>query len=130
MALEDPFIGSGWGFPPRFENGSVGLTGGIENIRESLRLITGTALGERVMRPDFGCALDEEIFGTMNSNRISWIENLIRRAILLHEPRIDAQRATVTPDQPEGRLMIDISYTVRETNSRFSFVFPFYLEEG
>ena len=130
MALEDPFIGTGWGFPPSFENGSIVMTASVQNIRESLRIITGTVLGERLMRPDFGCALDEEVFRTMSSNRITWIENIIRRAILLHEPRIDANSITVTPDQPEGRLMIDISYTVRGANSRFNFVFPFYLQEG
>lgn len=128
MALEDPFIGAGWAFPPRFGNGTAALTTGVRNIRESLRLITGTTLGERLMRPDFGCALDEEIFRSMSSNRIAWIENLIRRAILLHEPRIDADRIKVTPDHNEGRLMIDIGYRVRGANSRFNFVFPFYLE--
>jgi phage baseplate assembly protein W len=128
MALEDPFIGVGWGFPPAFDNGAVKLTGGLQNIQESLRIITGTTLGERVMRPDFGCDLAAEVFGAMNSNRVTWIENLIRRAILLHEPRIDAERITVTADQPEGRLLIEVTYTVRGANSRFNFVFPFYLE--
>ncbi|MCG6901986.1 MAG: GPW/gp25 family protein [Rhodobacter sp.] len=130
MALEDPFIGIGWSFPPRFENGEVVMTGGQKSISDSLRIITGTALGERVMRPNFGCALDEEVFGVMNSNRLTWIENLIRRAILLYEPRIDAERITITPDQPEGRLLIEVFYKVRGANSRFNTVFPFYLQEG
>jgi Bacteriophage baseplate protein W len=130
MALEDPFIGVGWSFPPVFENGAVKLTGGIQSIRESLRIITGTALGERVMRPDFGCDLTDEVFGAMNANRLTWIENLVRRAILLHEPRIDAERIVVTADQPEGRLLIEVTYTVRGANSRFNLVFPFYLEEA
>ena len=130
MALEDPFIGTGWSFPPGFENGRTATTGGLTSISDSLRIITGTALGERVMRPEFGCALDEEVFGVMNSNRLTWIENLIRRAILLHEPRIDAERITITPDQPEGRLVIEVIYTVRGANSRFNTVFPFYLQEG
>ena len=130
MAIEDPFIGTGWSFPPRFENGHVVETGGQTSISDSLRIITGTALGERVMRPEFGCALDQEVFGAMNSNRVTWIENLIRRAILLHEPRIDAKQVTITPDQPEGRLMIEVTYVVRGANSRFNTVFPFYLQEG
>ncbi|QIE56037.1 GPW/gp25 family protein [Pikeienuella piscinae] len=127
MALEVRFIGVGWGFPPLFEAGGVRLTGGVRNIEESLRIITGTQLGERLMRPNFGCGLDDEIFGQMNSNRLTWIENLIRRAILLHEPRIDAETIRVEADQPEGRLLIRIAYTVRGANSRFNFVFPFYL---
>jgi hypothetical protein len=130
VAVEDDFIGVGWGFPPVFENGAVRMTGGIANIRESLRIITGTALGERVMRPDFGCALDDEVFGAMNSNRLAWIENVVRRAILLHEPRIDAERIAVTPDAAGGRLNIEIDYRVRGVNSRFNMVFPFYLEQA
>lgn len=130
MSADDAFIGTGWAFPPRFENGSSVMSAGTANIRESLRIITGTFLGERLMRPDFGCALDEEIFGSMSSNRLTWIENLVRRAILLHEPRIDVSRLTITAEQPEGRLMIDVHYVVRGSNSRFNAVFPFYLEEG
>lgn len=130
MAVEDTFIGIGWGFPPVFENGAIRTTGSVRNIQESLRIITGTTLGERVMRPEFGCGLEQEVFGAMNSNRLTWIENLIRRAILLHEPRIDAERIAVTADQPEGKLLIEVGYTVRGSKSRFSFVFPFYLEEG
>lgn len=130
MPVEDSFIGVGWAFPPAFENGAARMSGGVRNIEESLRIITGTVLGERVMRPEFGCSLIGEVFGAMNSNRLSWIENLIRRAILLHEPRIDAERIVVTADQPEGRLLIEVGYTVRGTKSRFSLVFPYYLEEG
>ena len=29
-----------------------------------------------------------------------------------------------------GILDISIDYTIRETNSRFNFVYPFYLNEG
>ena len=128
MAQEESFIGTGWEFPPRFDNGSCAMSSGVDNIHESLRIITGTFLGERLMRPDFGCALQNEIFQTMSSNRITWIENLVRRAILLHEPRIDVSAITVTAEQTEGRLMIEIVYTVRGSNSRFNVVFPFYLQ--
>ena len=130
MALEDPIIGVGWRFPPTFENGDVLLSAGVQSIQESLKIIANTTLGERLMRPDFGCPINEDVFGAMNSNRLSWIENVIRRAILLHEPRIDTEHVIVTADQPEGRLFIEVAYTVRGANSRFNFVFPFYPEEG
>ncbi|MDV7144029.1 GPW/gp25 family protein [Tropicimonas sp. TH_r6] len=128
MGIEDPFIGQGWSFPPRFEAGEVEVTGGQHSITESLRVIVGTGLGERLMRPDFGCAMDGEVFGLMNTSRITWIENVVRQAILLHEPRIDAKAVNVTSDGPEGRLMVEVIYEVRGTNSRFNVVFPFYLE--
>lgn len=128
MALEDPFIGQGWSFPPRFANGEVELTAGQQSITESLRVIVGTQMGQRLMRPDFGCGMDGEVFGLMNTSRITWIENVVKTAILLHEPRVDAHEVNVTPDGPEGRLTVEVIYAVRGTNSRFNVVFPYYLE--
>ena len=130
MALEDPFIGQGWSFPPRFDNGAIEITEGQQSITESLRIIVGTGLGERLMRPDFGCAMDGEVFGLMNTSRITWIENVFRQAILLHEPRVDAKEVSVVSDGSEGRLLITVVYEVRGTNSRFNTVFPFYIEDA
>ncbi|MNZ21278.1 Lysozyme [compost metagenome] len=132
MALEDPFIGSGWSFPPAFDRkaASVTMSTGIRDIEESLRIIFSTALGERIMNPLFGCALDSSVFEVMNASRISYLENLIRTAIIYHEARIDADQITVEPDQPAGRLLIAIGYKVRGSNSRFNFVYPYYLNEG
>lgn len=128
MAVEDRFIGTGWGFPPTFENGAVEMTQGIQNIRESLRIILTTTLGERLMRPDFGCRIKEEVFGPMNSTRLTMIETVIRRAILMHEPRVEAKRVTVEARQPEGILEISLEYEIRGAKSRFSLVLPYELE--
>ena len=131
MALEDNFIGTGWSFPPAFDpaSGRVEMRTGIADIEESLRIIFTTRLGERVMQPQFGAALDQHLFDPMNSSRLSYLEDQIKRAILYHEPRIDAENISVAPDEAEGLLMIAIGYKVRGANSRFNFVYPYYLEE-
>jgi len=131
MALEDNFIGTGWSFPPAFDrsSGGVEMRTGVTDIEESLRIIFTTHLGERVMQPQFGAALDQHLFDPMNSSRLSYLEDQIKRAILYHEPRIDAESVAVKPDEAEGRLMIGIAYKVRGANSRFNFVYPYYLEE-
>lgn len=130
MAIEDPFIGIGWSFPPSFDRdlAQVETTTGLEDIRNSLRIILGTALGERVMNPMFGANLDSHVFEAMNTSQLSYVENLVRTAILYHEPRIDADEIAVEPDQPEGRLDIRIGFSVRGSNSRFNMVYPYYLE--
>lgn len=128
MAIEDRFIGTGWSFPPTFEAGAVRMTTGERNIRESLRIIVTTSLGERVMRPDFGCGMQDEVFGTMDSSRLTMIETMVRRAILLHEPRVDAKRVAVTANQPAGILYVQIEYEIRGAKSRFSLVLPYDLE--
>lgn len=128
MAVEDRFIGTGWGFPPAFGNGAVEMTRSTRNISESLRIILTTTLGERVMRPDFGCRIKEEIFGPMNSTRLTMIETVIRRAVLLHEPRVEAKRVAVQARQAEGILEISLDYEIRGAKSRFSLVLPYDLE--
>jgi phage baseplate assembly protein W len=131
MAIEDPFIGRGWSFPPAFDKQEAGvaMSTGIRDIEESLRIIFTTALGERIMNPLFGCGLDDSVFEVMNTSRISYLENLIRTAIIYHEPRIDADQVTVEPDQFAGILTIGVGYKVRGSNSRFNFVYPYYLTE-
>ncbi len=138
MAVEDRFIGRGWAFPPAFvKTGSVGeergeaqMIDGVEDIRQSLSIILNTTLGERIMRPDFGCSLEDQVFEAMNASMVSYVENMVKTAILYHEPRIDADRISVTPDQLAGRLDIHVSWIVRGANSRFNAVFPYYVTES
>ena len=53
------FLGNGWKFPPVFskESAAVEMVNAAEDIRESLWILLSTAPGERVMVPEFGCAL-------------------------------------------------------------------------
>jgi hypothetical protein len=131
MAIEDDFIGTGWSFPPAFSEatGGAAMSTGVRDIEESLRIIFTTRMGERIMNPLFGSSLDECLFMEMNTSRLSWLENQIRTAILYHEPRIDADQVSVQPDHAEGRLLIAVGYKVRGANSRFNFVYPYYLED-
>jgi len=132
VALDDPFLGTGWSFPPTFDVSlsEVEMTSGLADINKSLEIIFTTSLGERIMNPTFGCNMDNMVFEAMNTSRITYIENLIKTAILFHEPRIDAEAIEVRPDQAEGVLWIHINYKVRTANSRFNFVFPFYVNES
>ena len=136
MAVNDDvqtdFVGTGWSFPPSFNLGlgKVDMATGEEDIRQSLQIIFSTRLGERIMNPRFGCSLQETLFEPMNSSLIAYLQNLIETAILYHEPRIDAESVIVENDATEGRLLIVIDYKIRGTNSRFNFVYPFYLQEA
>lgn len=129
MAFDEAFLGTGWSFPPAFDAGeaAVRTASGVEDIEQSLEIIFTTALGERIMNPTFGCSLADMVFEAMNAGRVTYIQNLLATAILYHEPRIDADDIRVRPDQAEGTLSIHVGYTVRMTNSRFNFVYPFYL---
>lgn len=132
MENNQHFLGRGWSFPPRFDRptGEVEMTVGVEDIQRSLRILFSTTLGERVMNPTYGSSLADMVFEPMNTGMIAYVQNLLETAILYHEPRIDAETIQVLPDALEGILRILIEYKVRGTNSRFNFVFPFYLNEG
>jgi uncharacterized protein len=132
VAGEDKIIGQGWSFPPRFslERAAVAMTTGIEDISNSLFIIFTTALGERVMQPKFGCSLHAMLMEPMNTGNLGYIRNLLETAILYHEPRIDAEKILLDVESEPGLLRIEVVYKLRGSNSRFNFVYPFYLQEG
>ncbi len=133
MEKSKEFLGTGWSFPPSFEKpeGKVKLTSGREDIERSLKILLGTKLGERVMRPRYGCNLDDMVFESFNLSLKTYMKDLIESAVLYHEPRIEPLNVNIDESFIyEGRLMIEIEYNIRATNSRYNMVFPFYLEEG
>jgi phage baseplate assembly protein W len=55
----------------------------------------------------------------------------IKTAILYYEPRIDVKKIDMVEDEMlEGKILIEIEYIVRSTNSRLNFVYPFYKGEA
>ena len=131
--MNTDFLGTGWGFPPTFDDttNKVAMTSDEADIQLSLQILLSTRKGERVMVPDYGCNLDEMVFEPMNTTFKSYISQMIRTAILFYEPRIDLNSLLIDDSQDaQGIIIINISYTVRTTNSRFNFVYPFYKKEG
>jgi hypothetical protein len=129
MANAREFVGRGWAFPLRTDaNGSVALVGNEREIEESIRLIIGTAYGERPMRPEFGCAIHDFIYAGADAATAAQIGFEVRASLKRWEPRIDVQDITVTIDEADRSLLyIDIRYTVRSTNDPRNLVFPFYV---
>lgn len=133
MNRDQTFLGSGWGFPPEFSlnTKAVGMTTGEEDIKKSLEILLATRLGERVMLPQYGCNLEELLFQPLDLTLITYVKDLIKTAILYHEPRIDLTGIQInTENAVEGTLLINLDYIIRQTNSRGNMVFPFYKEEG
>jgi phage baseplate assembly protein W len=127
------FLGRGWSFPPEFqkETGTVKMTEGEADIENSLKILLATRLGERVMLPKYGCNLEDLLFSSLNLTVKTYVIDLIKTAILYHEPRIDIKKIDIDPaDELNGVLLINIDYIIRSTNSRKNMVFPFYKEEG
>jgi uncharacterized protein len=126
------FLGKGWRFPVDVNrNGTVAMSADEELIRESIIIILGTAPGERVMRPNFGCEIHDLLFAPNNVTTAGLAAHYVVDSLQKWEPRIDNVEADAEPsvDQP-NKLLINISYTVRATNNRHNLVYPFYLRRS
>ena len=94
-------------------------------------IILGTTKGERVMRPDFGCGIWELVFAPNNTSTATLVTFYIKEALLKWEPGIEVLDVSVTPDEEEGnKLIINVEYRVKTTNTKGNLVYPFYLTEG
>ncbi len=133
MAKED-FLGKGWSFPPTFNisTNTVEMVSDEQDIQQSLAILLSTNLGERILRSDYGCGIDAMPFEAITVTFLTKVKKLIEKAILLHEPRINLDDIFFTnPDKTiEGVINIEIYYTIRATNSRLNYVYPFYIKEG
>lgn len=130
--MSKDFLGKGWKFPVRADaHGKITISEYEEDIKEAIWIILGTSKGERLMRPDFGCGIHEYVFSSMSMANLLLIENTVMEALTIWEPRIDVQNVkTDTQYADNGKLVINIEYKVRATNTQFNLVYPFYLKEG
>jgi phage baseplate assembly protein W len=126
------FLGRGWGFPVSFAKGAntVELLEAESDINSDLMVLLLTTLGERVMRPDYGCNLDALVFEPLSTTFATFITEQVRTAILLNEPRINLDDVEFDPEYLEGRITITVHYTIIATNTRANLVFPYYINEG
>lgn len=132
MTGDGDFLGRGWAFPVDVDGrGDVRTAADEQTVEDAIRVIIGTAKGERVMRPDFGCGIHEYVFDTVDANTLSLVETSVEEALIEFEPRIAVEDvSTSTEDLSEGVLLIEVDYRIRGSNTRRNLVYPFYLEGG
>ena len=123
------FLGSGMKFPPQVNRstGRFAVSDGAQSVKESVYLILMTARGERWLAPDFGSRLMSYTFMDTNLTMLSMMQNDLRTVLLEQEPRIADVSIEIDATTRRDCLLVNIGYTVRETNTPDNFVFPFYL---
>jgi phage baseplate assembly protein W len=128
LNVDQRIIGRGFGFPMGVDSrGAMRMSQGAEDIAEAIRLILGTAPGERRMRPEFGCNLHDMVFAPMNETTMTAIRYHVTQALERWEPRIELNEVRVEPSTDlEGCLLINIAYTIRSTLDKRTLVYPFY----
>lgn len=131
--MSEAFLGRGWKFPIQVDKatGRIKMSEYEEDIGEAIRIILGTTHGERVMRKDFGCGVQEFVFGLTDATTLHLLQSDVEEAIRQWEPRVHEVEVSAKPDlNSPGRVNIHIQYLVRTTNNLFNQVYPFYLYEG
>jgi phage baseplate assembly protein W len=123
------FLGKGWRFPILPDRtGCLGYVEGDANVEQSVHILLMTALGERVMRSDFGTQTPRLVFSPGSLQYLKLIENTIRDAIRDWEPRIDLNNVFAEAEpSDESKITVSVTYTVRQTNTKTNLVFPYYL---
>ncbi|MDN3581252.1 GPW/gp25 family protein [Mucilaginibacter flavus] len=126
------FLGTGWSFPPTFrrETATVDMLANEADVQSSIQIIISTLNGERVMLPNFGCNLQPYVFDVMVAPTIAMVQKIVNDALVYNEPRIIVESVTAVPDQNNGVLNIDVQYTIITTNTRYNYVYPFYINEA
>lgn len=117
----------------------LAATGGIEmveeeaSVRQAILLLLSTIPGERVMRPDYGCALERLIFAPNDDTTAGLALHYLRQALDRWEPRIDVLRLDAERDAGDPtRLNLLLEYRVRSTQREDRLAIPVRLagEEG
>jgi len=123
------FLGCGWNFGLQVnQDGGISTSWHEDNIEQNIRIAIGTAPGERQMRPEFGCKIHDLIFHPNNRTTANLAEHHTQLAIVKWEPRVENVTVKANPDPYEENTMrIEITYTIRSTNTTRNLVYPFYL---
>jgi phage baseplate assembly protein W len=122
-------IGSGLSFPLQTDQqGVLALAHGVDDIEQAIRVILGTAKGERPMRPEFGCAVHDLIFDSLDAELVGKVDTAVHQALARWEPRIEVVGLDFDLSETErGQLSVLITYKVLSTSRLYNLVYPFYV---
>jgi len=123
------FLGKGVSYPFKINDyGEIDSSEYEKNIEESIKIIISTKMGERLMRPEFGCRVHELLFAQNTTTTHNLAIYYVSEALKKWENRIlikDVKAYSIG----ESSINIDIEYQIRDTNSFYNLVYPFYLIE-
>jgi phage baseplate assembly protein W len=126
------YLGTGLRFPLDVDrNGRIATSSGEQRVEESIALVLGTRLGERVMLPRFGCGVHDQLFEANDPTSIGIVKFAVRDALALLEARIDVLDVGVetSPSSP-SLVLVRIDYRIRANNAIGNIVYPFFIREG
>lgn len=126
------YLGSGMKFPLQVNRatGRIVMSDGGQSVKESVYIILMTQKGERFTRRGFGSRLLSYTFMDTSVTRMNMMAREIEQTISEQEPRVMDVDVRVEPELDKGCLIVNVSYTVAQSHTKDSIVFPFYLNAG
>lgn len=122
------FLGCGPAYPFRLTFGPGDLAAAEQLIEMSIDQILGTALGERIMRPDFGSRLPHLLFENatevVEALAVTYVEDALER----WEPRITV--LGVDTKVEDNKLGVHLHYRINATNNVRNKVYVYPLKGG
>jgi len=95
-------------------------------VRQAILLLIATRPGERVMRPAYGCDLQQLVFSPNDDTTAGLAVHYVRRAVERWEPRVQIVALDAVPDG-SNELKITLEYRFRATQRRDQVVVRFSL---
>jgi hypothetical protein len=87
------------------------------HIKDMIRAVLFTSPGERVMRPEFGCALKSLVFAPISDPLVAATQKLIQGALIRWlDPLIMVEEVRVRAG--DGLIEATIVYTIRDLGER------------
>ena len=104
-------------FPPRIGiDGRMAWSQGPQNIRESIQIILQTALGERLMQPNFGAGIDRFLFEPNTTANRRLLQSQVESALQQWEPRIRLGDVRVEPvESAPQQVLVILTYALVST---------------
>ena len=125
----DELLDCGWALPVRLDaSGRIALVAGADAVSQSIWSILATAPGERIGQPEYGCGIHEAVFAPGGSATAAFVQESVRLALEIWEPRIELLGVSVENVPQRSLLLISIDYRLRTAPGVTNLVFPFYLQ--
>lgn len=126
------YLGQGLAFPLRVNaQGRLSTARAEAKIEQAVWLILSTALGERVMRPTYGCGVHDMLFEANHPAARTRLADQVRRALTDQEPRIAVLQVAVDSSESDpSAVLVRIDYRIHENNAIASLVYPYFVTEG
>lgn len=124
QADEIKFLGVALKNPPEIAGGTAVLSKGRSAVEESIVYILDTPIGTVPFFREFGSRVHELLFEQNDDVLVSMLQLFITDAIESWEKRV--KLANLSFEIGEKSVNVIITYTVLNSNSTESFIFPFY----